>query len=194
MGYRNVVIIPSQTQCFTDCVDCPVGFFNDRPRARICTPCSRCEDYHRTTLKDCTPSSNANCSKCNDGYAENKDTEECEKSSSLNQNWTKALEQPDSGRRSFTNVIVYVLLGIIIIAKGVWIITAWKKRGNRRTYNTDSETTASTSSDDVRDDITSEKIQMLPTPNSSDKENTPMRPPHRQSTGPRRPVHISTAS
>ena len=71
----------------------------------------------------------------------------------------------------------FKIVGGILETSGYAVVIAWKKRGNRRTYNTDSETTASTSSDDVRDDITSEKIQMLPTPNSSDKENTPTRPP-----------------
>ena len=43
------------------------------------------------------------------------------------ENWTKALEQPDSGRHSFTNVIVYVLPGISIITVDVWIVTGMFK-------------------------------------------------------------------
>ena len=59
--------------------------------------------------------------------------------------------------------------------KGHVFVTVWKNRSNRRTPNLDNETTGSTFGDDVRDDITSEKNQMLLTPNSSDNQNTPTR-------------------
>ena len=61
--------------------------------------------------------------------------------------------------------------------KGHVVVTVWKNRSNRRTHNTDNETTGSTFGDYVIDDITSEKIQMLLPPVSSDNENTPTRPP-----------------
>ena len=46
------------------------------------------------------------------------------------ENWAKALEQPDSGRWSFTNVIVYVFIAIICIivaAVGVMLVTGMLK-------------------------------------------------------------------